>query len=58
MSDAAWARPALQKRASAAESRPGTSADKWSMRRTGWFVITASAAAAAMIASVAWLSFG
>ena len=58
MSDGALARPALQQRASAAESRPGTSADKWSMRRTGWFVITARAVSLAMIASVAWLSFG
>ncbi len=57
MSDGASARPALQQRASAAESRPGTSADKWPMHRTAWFVVTASAALWAIIAVVAWLIF-
>ncbi len=57
MSDGALARSALQ-RAPAAESRPGTSADKWPMHRTAWFVITASAVLWAMIAVVAWLIFG
>ena len=58
MSDGASARPALQQRDSAAESRPGTSADKWPMHRTAWFVVTASAALWAIIAVVAWLIFG
>ncbi len=58
MSDDASARPALQQRASAAESRPDTSAGKWSMRRKAWFVITASAAFWwAMIAGLDWLIF-
>ncbi len=59
MSDDASARPAPQQRASAADSRPDTSAGKWSMRRTAWFVITASAALWwAMIAGLDWLIFG
>ncbi len=61
MSDGALARPALQQRASAAESRPGTRADKWPMHRTAWFVVTASAAFTALwttIVVVGWLIFG
>ncbi len=61
MSDGALARPAVVARTFAAESRPGTSADKWPMHRTSWFVVTASAAFAALwatIAVVGWLIFG
>ena len=61
MSDDASARPALKQRASAAESRPDTSAGKWPMHRTAWFVVTASAAFTALwatIAVVGWLIFG